>query len=117
MKVTLFNHSAREVHDYLIKFWHTLPEKNEAGFDIPRNTTAMLFRIRKENENDFKDEPLEYMKMCGVAIPHVLDSFEKKVGRKVALRKLLDKMTEKKFKLTKPQKALIWEIYFKEHKK
>lgn len=47
------------------------------------------------------------------------DRFEKSKGRKVALAKLLDKLTVNLVgvEVTKEDRTRIWEIYFKEHKK
>lgn len=43
------------------------------------------------------------------------DRFEKKIGRKIALSRILHETEE--LHLSKEDRAAIWEIYFKEHKK
>jgi hypothetical protein len=55
--------------------------------------------------------------VLGLSFCNPKDRFEKSKGRKIALTKLLIAMTEYNYSVTKEDRARIWEIYFKEHKK
>jgi hypothetical protein len=63
-----------------------------------------------------------YTGISGISYCNPKDRFEKSKGRKIALAKLLNAMVEYEpqlgvLNLGKKQRAKIWEIYFKEHKK
>lgn len=68
------------------------------------------------------DIGFDCLNIVGIAQCNPKDRFEKSKGRKIALAKLLKAMIEYEpqlgvLNLGKEQRANIWEIYFKEHKK
>lgn len=67
---------------------------------------------------------LDFPGLMGIAKLNPKDRFVKKIGRKVALASLLNRMeqvsagnTEPEFILSYEDRKNIWEIYFKTHKK
>lgn len=80
-------------------------------------TFAELWVLQKDGELDFPG-------LMGIATLHPNDIFVKKIGRKVALASLLNRMeevsagdTEPEFILSHEDRKNIWEAYFKTHKK
>lgn len=82
-------------------------------------TTTLAWLIRVDKVEGLVDTGL-----VGIAQLHPSDNMVKKVGRKLALARLLHRMTEisagdiePEFVLTKEDRENIWAEYFKNHKK
>jgi len=91
---------------YQVKFSRTM------NSDSPKPLTIADLLIKDGDE-------FVHLFINGLAKCNPKDKFEKSKGRKMALRNLISKLTPSRFKyeLTKEDKTMIWEIYFKEHKK
>lgn len=92
--------------EYVIRFEHDAYDKW---------TTASLYEVNfDENGKAIIPETpvqIEY------ANCHYKDTFTKKTGRKVALARLLQWMSNNRFMLTKEDRARIWTEYFNTHSK
>ena len=96
-------------------------------FDLNGNTYQVRFFRRNLDDKRItiadlliKDsEEFTHLLVNGMSICSPKDRFEKSKGRKVALAKLIKLLTVRLigYELTKEDRACIWEIYFKEHKK
>ena len=80
-----------------------------------QGTTTVAEWVEVENENKF------HTGMMGLAYLHHTDRFEKKVGRVVALTNLLKYLSDHDADygkvLHREDRKIIWEAYFKTHKK
>ena len=83
---------------YRVKFNHDSADKW---------TTASLLKLGDNTE--------ELIHVAG-AHCHWKDNFSRKTGRKIALARLLDWMSNNRFNLTKEDRQKIWEQYFVEFK-
>lgn len=81
-------------------------------------TSAELFEVSKTPEGE---NAIMHTGIAGIASLHFSDRFVKKVGRVVALTKLLeilsDHDTDYGRVLSREDRKTIWEAYFKTHKK
>jgi hypothetical protein len=99
-------------------------------FDL--NGSKFMVKFSRINAKTFAelwqyDEILKFwdcLNIMGIAERSMKDRFEKSKGRKIALKKLFQRMNVFAFEdnnsvlsNTKEQRTKIWEIYFKEHKK
>jgi hypothetical protein len=94
MKLKLFD------GEYLVKFAHDSQDKW---------TTAALIKLE---ENDGQEIVHVAEAHC-----HWRDNFSRKTGRKIALARLLDWMSNNRFMLTKENREAIWVQYFVEFRK
>lgn len=95
-------------------------------FDLNGNTYQVkFFRANPSTVAELwiKDgENFQYLYLSGESHCNPKDRFEKSKGRKIALANLLKELSRKAInytgnEITKEDRAKIWEIYFKEHKK
>lgn len=77
-------------------------------YRIKTTTFAKLYKWIEELKTYME------INLCA-ALCNPKDRFEKSKGRKIALARLLSETKE--LSLSKEDRAKIWEIYFKEHKK
>ena len=92
-----------------------------------QNTTyiAELFEVNLQATSAEGDEegknPMNSLGVFGIASLYYNDRFEKSVGRKVALAKLLETLSDSDISgpivMSKEERAMIWEKYFETHKK
>ena len=105
---------------YKVSWKHTMP--NEEGNGSTRCTIEV---IKDMTTNPYVTELVD----TAVAFCHSNDQFNKSAGRKYSLRKALSKWKELllntklniseygAIKISKQQRKLFWDAYFKEHKK
>jgi hypothetical protein len=89
--------------DYLIKFAH---DTNDL-----RATTATIYEI---GPKDATGIPTKIHIYTTTALCSDKDNFDKSIGRKISLTRLLKWMSTNRFQLTKVGRGQIWESYFKE---
>lgn len=92
-------------------FFELEGKKLVVKFRYEGTTTIAKLYVQKGGDLDFTG-------FVGIATLYHTDIFVKKVGRKIALRKLLDGMAkDERYTLGKEIRRSIWNKYFEKHRK